>query len=292
MNSTELTIRAPAVAGAFYPGEPEECRNAVRELFSHAGPPVPGAWIGALVPHAGWIYSGQIAAGAIASLKNAQPAPDIIVVFGAVHTVGGIGYGALDDHDAWQLPGRLMTIAHEAQRQLLSAVPLLRMDPRVHRREHAIEVIIPLLQQVWGDTPVLPIAVPPVEIAAKLGHDIAKALQTMGTRAVFIASSDLTHYGPNFEVTPAGEGQTALDWAMQNDRALLDKIEKCLDQQIVAETQGNRSACGGGAIAAMLGACMEMNAEESRILCHSNSYEVLPRGRAESFVGYASAVVG
>lgn len=292
MSSTEPNIRMPAVAGLFYPGDPEECRRAASELFALAGPSIEGPWIGALVPHAGWIYSGKIAAGAIANLKKAQPSPEVIVVFGAVHTVGGIAYGALDDHDAWQLPTGLSPIALGLQRHLLDAVPALRLDSRVHRREHAIEVIVPLLQHAWGDTPVLPIEVPPVESAAKLGHAVAAELKKMGTRALFIASSDLTHYGSNYGIMHAGEGQGALNWASENDRSLLEKIENLQEQEIVAETRGNRSACGGGAIAAMLGACTEMGAKESRIIRHSNSHEVLPQGIAESFVGYASAVVG
>lgn len=296
MSGSDSSVRNPVVAGTFYPGASFECQEAVEQLFRRAMAPVEGPWIGALVPHAGWICSGQVAADAIVTLRAANPSPDLIVVFGAVHTVGGVTYGAVDDHEAWTLPGGAARIASDVQHELLEYAPSLRKDARVHQREHSIEVNLPLMQHAWGDTPVLPIEVPPIELAPQIGKETAAALRRMDLQAVFMASSDLTHYGPNYGVTEAGEGQEALDWAAANDRSLLEKITQLREEQIVDETEAHGSACGGGAIAALLGACKELGASKARLLRHTNSFEVLSRSigrqRADNFVGYAAVVVG
>ncbi len=296
MSVAEPTARPPVVAGMFYPRSALECRQAVEDMFRHALPPVAGSWIGALVPHAGWICSGQVAADAVASMKAANPAPDLILIFGAVHTVGGVSYGALDDHASWETPLGEVPLAQEISNELARRVLLLRYDQRVHRRDHAIEVQLPLIRYAWEQTPILPIAVPPIQQAAEIGRQTAAALKAMDVHAIYFASSDLTHYGPDYGIDIAGEGESALQWARQNDRRLLEKIGQLQADDVVPETQENYNACGGGAIAALLGACLELGAKTAHLLRHTNSYEVLSRTlgrqRADNFVGYAAALVG
>jgi AmmeMemoRadiSam system protein B len=114
-------------------------------------------------------------------------------------------------------------------------------------------------------------------------------------RAVFLASSDLTHYGPDYGFAPGGVGMHGLEWARQNDRRLLDRIEKFDVDGIVAEVATRMNACGGGAIAAMLAACREYGGGSATVLRHANSYETLrdvaPQ-RPDNAVGYAAVVVG
>ncbi len=294
---TPKSIRQPVVAGMFYPDDPAQCRREIETLFQNASKPdAPGQWIGALVPHAGWICSGQVAADAITWLSAARPTPDVIVVFGAVHTVGGFAHGAFDDHDAWSLPTGLQRLAVELQQKILASATTLKLDPRVHRREHSIEVNVPLIQHAWKDIPFLPIEVPPVEAANEIGRETAALLRAAGARPVFLASSDLTHYGPNYGITLAGTGQPALTWAADNDGELLDMMRPSRSSTIVQETSAHDNACGGGAIAAMLGACEELGATSTHVIRKTNSYEVLSkalgRQRADNFVGYAAAVVG
>jgi hypothetical protein len=124
---------------------------------------------------------------------------------------------------------------------------------------------------------------------------VAEQILAQGKRAVFLASSDLTHYGPAYRFAPAGVGETALGWAKDNDWRLLDLIERFAIERIVPEVKSRLNACGGGAIAAMLAACQVAGASGATVIRHANSYETL-RGVAPpdptNAVGYAGVIVG
>jgi AmmeMemoRadiSam system protein B len=136
--------------------------------------------------------------------------------------------------------------------------------------------------------------VPVVDNAAEIGLRTARALHERGISAVFLASSDLTHYGPSYRFAPAGVGVAAMAWAKENDRKLLSRVENFEIDQIVPEVREHLNACGGGAICAMLAACKEAGASSARVLRHASSYETLaevaPQPPVDA-VGYAAVVV-
>lgn len=289
-----ISVREPVVAGRFYPASREECGAEARQMLDDARPAAKGNWIGAIVPHAGWICSGQIAAGSIAVLRKARPNADVIVIFGAVHTVGGLPYGALDDHQAWHVPTGMSRVDERLQRVVAERGQLVRLDRRPHLREHSIEVQLPIIQQAWGDVPIAPVEVPPIGTAGEIGRELVRHLKGIATNPVFLASTDLTHYGADYGFEPAGPGAKGFDWAMENDRQLLQQVTAMDPQGVIRECNDHHNACGGGAVAALIGACQELGASRVQILEHTNSYEVLSRklGRqsADLAVGYASAV--
>jgi len=290
-------IREPVVAGRFYPASAGQCAAEVRSMLDQvqASDMPEGNWIGAVIPHAGWICSGQIAAGAIATLRKSRPQADLVVVFGAVHTVAGLQYGAVDDHQAWRVPTGISPVEQRIQKQVADSGHLLRLDGRPHLREHSIEVQLPLIQGAWGLVPILPVAVAPIPAAGEIGREVVRLLQGIAHSPVFLASTDLTHYGADYGFEPAGPGGDGFAWAMDNDRRLLQQISAMDAKAVVRESQEHHSACGGGAVAAMIGACLELGASKVQILQHTNSFEVLSRklGRqnADLAVGYASVVM-
>jgi AmmeMemoRadiSam system protein B len=289
-------VRAPAVAGMFYPAGAEACQQAAQSLLRDQKPTADGQnWRGAIVPHAGWICSGAIAAQSIATLAQANPSPDVVVVFGAVHTPVDIEFAALDVNEVWAVPGGQTRLASDAMRELTSVGNLFAVEERLHRHEHAIEVELPLIQQAWPNAMLLPIEVPAIDVAVEIGRETARRIALSGSRTVFLASSDLTHYGPSYRFTPAGIGKDALDWAKANDRRLLDRVMDLAADQIVPEAKAHANACGAGAIAAMLAACRDLGAGRASVLRHANSYETLadvaPQQPIDA-VGYASVVVG
>ena len=297
------TLRAPAVAGMFYPADAGQCRRAAQALLQQEQQddigPAAGerSWTGAIVPHAGWVCSGAIAARSIAALARSTPAPDVVVVFGAVHTPVEVDFAALDAHDAWRVPGGDTPLAADAMRGLLASAgsELFAVEPRLHRHEHAVEVELPLIQQAWPGTALLPIEVPAIDEAVEIGRRTAEQLASNGARAVYLASSDLTHYGPSYRFTPAGVGEAALEWAKANDRRLLERVTDLAAEQVVPEARAHANACGAGAIAAMLAACRQTGATTARVLRHANSYETLAAVHpqpATDAVGYAAVVVG
>jgi AmmeMemoRadiSam system protein B len=297
----EWRARAPAVAGMFYPADPEACRRLARqyvfgrddELVRTTGEsPIP--CIGGIVPHAGWICSGAIAGEAIREIARCAGAVDVVVVFGAVHTPIDIDFAALDSYKSWIEPGSDTQVADEIRTKLSAASGLFAIDDQFHDREHAVEVELPLIREAWPNCTLLPIEVPLIEDAIEVGSAVAKQISDAKLRAVYLASSDLTHYGPAYRFAPAGVGLAGLDWAKQNDRRVLDRIEAFEIDQIVSEVRQHQNACGGGAIAAMMSACREQGARGARVIRHASSYETLkdvaPQ-RPDNAVGYAGAVV-
>jgi len=136
--------------------------------------------------------------------------------------------------------------------------------------------------------------VPLVDEAVEIGSRTARVIESQWLDAVYLASSDLTHYGPAYGFTPAGVGPEALAWALDNDRKLLDVVTGMSAERVVPEVRAHLNACGGGAIAAMLAACRERGIVEARVLRHANSYQTLAAvapQRPDNAVGYAAVVV-
>lgn len=252
------------------------------------------AWMGGVVPHAGWVCSGAIAGEVIGTIA-ARSTPDVVVIFGAVHTPIELDRAVLSSFGQWHVPGGVSDVPADLAIEVRSSSPLFVVDDRFHLREHAVEVELPLIQRAWPRAKLLPIEVPLWQDAQQIGERTAKAVMARGQKAVYLASSDLTHYGPAYHFTPMGVGMDALKWAKENDRRLLTAIEQLKTEQIVPEVRERMNACGGGAIAAMLAACQLSGATQAKVLRHANSYETLQAvhpQRPDNAVGYAGVVVG
>jgi AmmeMemoRadiSam system protein B len=287
----------------FYPADAVACRQAVAQLFDAARPAVmrgtgqppstPG--LGAIVPHAGWICSGAVAAESILALATQRPLVDVVVVFGAIHTPVPIDRAVFDSHDLWEIPGTDASVTLPLRDELADRSSFFVTDDRFHQREHAVEVELPLIQAIWPQAKILPVEVPPEPAAIEIGIAVARAAVAAGLSAVYLASSDMTHYGPNYRFTPAGVGQAALEWAMDNDRRVLRLVTDMTPEKIVPEVRTHFNACGGGAIAAMMSACLEQGARKAVVLRHTNSYQTLmavaPQS-AQNAVGYAAVWIG
>jgi AmmeMemoRadiSam system protein B len=290
------SVRKPAVAGLFYPAGREECLAEARALLriNENAMSDSGRWSGAIVPHAGWACSGAIAGESIGTLAQQGPV-DLVVVFGAIHTPLHTDLATLDAHARWAVPGGESSLPAELQRELTEGSELFVVDERFHEHEHAVEVELPLIQLAWPDAQVLPIEVPVTEDAIEIGRATARLVNASGLRAVYLASSDLTHYGPNYRFAPVGVGAHGLAWAKENDRRLLDLVTDMRVEAIVPEVRDRLNACGPGAIAAMMAACREIGARGAQVLRHQNSCEALEKiapQPPDNAVGYAAVLVG
>lgn len=278
----------------FYPDDPARC-SALAASLAIAPPETSqhSIGIGGIVPHAGWICSGAIAGQVVATLARGGAA-DVVVVFGAVHTPVELSVAALQSFESWAVPGGTCDVAIDVSEFLSRSSDLFVINDRFHSREHAVEVELPLIRVAWPGARLLPVEVPLIDSAADIGTRTARAVLAQGLRPVFLASSDLTHYGPSYRFAPVGTGEAALKWAKENDRRLLRLVENFDIGQIVPEVRGYLNACGGGAIAAMLAACREAGATSARVLRHASSYETLAQVAPQppiDAVGYAGVVL-
>lgn len=249
---------------------------------------------GAIVPHAGWVFSGTIAGQSIGAAARSRPDASVIIVFGAVHTPLPLSVAAFDSHAAWQEPGATSAVAGELRGRLAYDPRWFLVDDRFHQREHAVEVLLPMIQAAWPNAQVLPVEVPVIDSAMDIGRATARAALAAGLNPVYLASSDLTHYGPNYRFAPAGVGPAGLAWAKENDRRLLSLVLAMTPERIVPEARARQNACGPGAIAAMMAACQEHGASRATLITHANSFETgarIARQSADNAVGYAAVVV-
>lgn len=280
-------IREPAVAGRFYPSDPGECRRAVESM--RRGDPIPGT-IAAIVPHAGWFYSGRTAALSIAAIS--QPPPETVVIFGAVH-VFDPNLASLFPGGMWRTPLGELRVDEELARRVARHRPI-SVDPASHAREHSIEVELPLIRAYLGDVRILPIMVRPDPRASEIGRIVASEAAELGRRVCYLASTDLTHYGPNFGFEPAGPGEAGIRWAKEvNDRRLIRTVASLDAEAVVPEAAAHQNACGAGAVAATIAAARELSSVTFRELEHTTSAEVERRlgDRPRNSVGYHAGVL-
>ena len=193
--------REPAVAGLFYPADREECILEIRRCLAAAAPLVPGGTraVAAVVPHAGWIYSGPTMAAALLALAPGEP--DTLLLFGADHH--GILGGACAVHSrgAWETPVGEVGVDEEVAAALIASPGLqVQASEEAHAPEHSLEVILPFLRTLLPRAKVVPILTPPGVGAARVGEAAARAARALGRKAVALGSSDLTHYGTRYEI--------------------------------------------------------------------------------------------
>lgn len=231
---------------------------------------------GIVAPHAGYRYSGAVAAHAFKCLKGLNP--DLIVIISPMH----------HPHHA-----PLLTTAHQAYRTPLGIVEVdqqvvdklretlgkhgLGLTPIMYDQEHSLEIEIPFLQHVFGSFRLLPVMIHDqrIRIAKVLGAALATTLEK--SNVLFVASSDLSHFYPQHK-------------AQQFDLELLHRLEAFDPEGVItAEEEGVGFACGRGAIATLLWATHHLGANKVNILNHATSGDVT--GDFDSVVGYGAAII-
>lgn len=289
-----MLIREPVVAGRFYPSQPDRCRAELAACLPQHVPELPAdvQILGGIVPHAGWICSGAVAAQVIAALAQSR-ALRTVVIFGAVHVPHG-PRAAVFTSGAWETPLGTVSIDDRLAGRIAESSSLVEADPHAHEDEHSIEVQVPFIQHYLPKVKIVPIMVPPSEKSHTVGQIVGRVCAESAADVAFLGSTDLTHYGPSYDFEPHGGGMAGLNWARnENDRRMIDLILGLKDDAVVAEARTRQNACGSGAIAATIAACRQAGATRATLLRHTTSYEVL-RARFNEpptdAVGYAGVV--
>jgi AmmeMemoRadiSam system protein B len=265
-------IRSPAVAGRFYPSDPESLTKQIAGFVSPAGDKVRA--LGCIVPHAGYMYSGDVAGAVYASIEI----PRKCILLGPRHFPRGEPIAILTE-------GSFATPLGEAQiddrlaAALAHECPRLREDPVAHEREHSLEVQLPFLQFLAKDLQFVPVVLATDRYGAieELGHAVAKVIAAEKERVLVIASTDMNHY--------ENDASTRV-----KDRRAIERI-LALDARGLYDTVRGEgiSMCGYAATTAMLVAMHELGATEARLVRYATSGDV--SGDREQVVGYAGIVV-
>lgn len=287
--------RSPAVAGQFYAGSKDSLLKEIENCFlSERGPgalPRIGedkGLKGVVVPHAGYIYSGPIAAHSYKEIAENNLA-DVYFILGPNHT--GIGSEvSVYPSGRWATPLGEVEINERLAKRVAGGI--IDLDENAHLHEHSIEVQLPFLQYIskGRSFSIVPIcmAMQDYETSKEVGEAIGEVIKESEERIMIIASSDFSHVGFHyFDSPPAGKRVDV--YAKEQDEKAIDAILKLDEQLLITRVQRERiSMCGYGCVASMLVAVKKNNAKKAKLLKYGTSYDVSP---ADSCVGYGAIAV-
>jgi AmmeMemoRadiSam system protein B len=290
--------RKPAVAGQFYAGESRNCLREIKMCLEDRTLPkqLPATIVACIVPHAGWTFSGDVAAMVYNAIRTVHKDVSTFIIFGAVHYPYGRG-AAVYSKGSWQTPLGEVSIDEDVAAAIIKNCSSAEDNEDAHRFEHSIEVQVPFIQHLFPESKIIPIMVPPAEFAVDLGDrvgDVIISKQNGGKKIVCIGSTDLTHYGPRYGFDPEGVGPAAIKWAKEvNDKQFIDYALEMNAEKILHTAFQNQNACGAGAAAATVAAAKRLGKTKGFLLAHSHSNEVMEKKygqSSEESVGYAGIV--
>ena len=275
-----MKVRKPIVAGTFYAGTPEELKGQIEWCYKHelgpgAVPQVndegPREVVALVVPHAGYIYSGPVAAHAYKELA-ADGIFDTAVILGPNHT----GYGSpvsLWPEGVWKTPLGELEIDENLAHSLLGG--MIEADETAHIYEHSVEVQLPWLQYLYGKGKIVPIAMLAQDL--ETARQVGKAISNSSDNIIIIASTDFTHYEPH-------------SVAMEKDKSMIEAIINLDEEELYRRRESlNCTMCGYGPVASAIVAAKEMGAKKASLLKYATSGDMT--GDFSRVVGYGSIVI-
>ena len=280
-NVRQENVRQAGVAGGFYPADPKTLSAMMDDMLAHASPPpINDPILAVVAPHAGYQFSGPIAAYTYAALKGRK--------FSRVVVIAPSHYEAFDftsvyEGDAYATPLGTVPVDKAFSKQLVQMSPTIKLSSRGHTptkdgAEHAVEVELPWLQRVLGDFELVPVVMgdQSYESSRALGVALAKLIQGNDKDTLIVASSDLSHYHP-------------YDEAVKIDHKTLNALQ-VWDYFSMSRNFEARvwEACGGAPIVAAMIAAERMGANQAVVLKYANSGDIT--GDHSRVVGYSADV--
>ncbi len=268
-------IREPALAGSWYPGDPGILSRDVKRYLENAKKEkVEGQIVALISPHAGYMYSGQVAAYAYKLVEGM--AFDSVIVIGPSHRYPFKG-ASLWAEGGFQTPLGVVPVDVELSKKLMEKRKEIRFIPEAHHQENSLELQIPFLQTVLKSFKLVPIAMEPDwswETCQYLASAIAESAR--GKKVLLVASTDLSHFY-TYKI------------AVELDRIVLNQIERFDAEGLNRDLKSNRAeACGGGPVVTIMLAAKALGANKGQVLKYLNSGDVT--GGRSRVVGYAAAV--
>ena len=275
--------RLPAQAGTFYPDTEGALRTQIEQSFLHplgprAIPTIPGTrnqkLLGLIVPHAGYTYSGPVAAHSYYNLAQAG-IPESIIILGPNHTGLGSGVSTMTEGE-WSTPLGDVPVDSGLAKEIVDSSGIVDVEDEAHKKEHSIEVQLPFLQFIYPRrfkfVPVC-MMLQDLQTSLELGEAVARAAEKHG--AMVLASSDWTHYEPQQQ-------------AQSKDRKAIEEALR-MDEKRFQETieENSVSACGYGPVTAMIHAAKLRGSKRGKLLSYQTSGDTA--GDKSSVVGYAAA---
>ncbi|MCP4669839.1 MAG: AmmeMemoRadiSam system protein B [Desulfobacula sp.] len=276
-----------AFAGSWYPADTMECRASISGfLKEQQGALQDKNYIGGIVPHAGWYFSGSIACRVIASLKPGEGQDeniDTIILFGAHMHKQSEPF--ILSHGFIETPLGDIEVDEELTEMISSGISIRRRSPFKFPDENTFELQFPFIKYFYPDAKIVVCGVAPSFFASIIGTMAVEEAKKLSRSIRIIGSTDMTHYGPDFGFTPEGIGEKAVEWVKnENDRNAISAMMAMDESKIIAQGLESKNMCCAGAAAATAAACKKLGASKSVELDYATSFD---KSGGQSFVGYS-----
>jgi len=278
-----MILREPCLPPGWYPRQRGAIEGFLEPLKKAKESSVAQA---AIAPHAGWYYSGRLAALAVSSLE-AQA--ETVVVIGGHLPAGTPVLSAREDGVKTPL-GAMMI-----DKELLETFEKRVSTTPDRYQDNTVEVLLPMAHYFFPESKLLWLRFPSELSSFEAGRVLAETAADLDRRLVLISSTDLTHYGRNYGFSPKGMGKPALEWVKKsNDAAFINAVLEGNPSVVLKRADEDKSACSAGAVLGALGFAAGKE-KSARLLEYSTSADVVESEYDEipdSFVGYAAISFG
>jgi MEMO1 family protein len=269
-------IREPAVSGMFYPGNPEVLRRDIAKYLENATfDDVEGDVVGMISPHAGYVYSGPVAAYGYKALLG--KAYDTVIIIAPSHRVRFEGV-AIQNKGGYRTPLGIVNIDEDISEEILKEGSGVNINLKAHTGEHSLEVQLPFLQVVLNSFKLVPLVMgtQDLSICEELSRCLYEVIKKSSKQFLIVGSTDLSHYYP-------------YDEAVRLDKIIVEHLEKYNIHSLAGDFNRNRcEACGFGTVITTMIVSEKCGATSSRVLKYANSGDV--SGDKSGVVGYVSGV--
>lgn len=279
-----MSRRTRNLPRGWYPVDQKECQREIESFLKGWSPSLSlKAVRGGIVPHAGWYFSGKLAARVFHLLKS-RGRTDLIVLYGG--HLGPEDPPRMVMEEGWETPFGGMAMDMEFGRELAKRMEIKPEPP--HSGDNTMEIHLPMVKYFFPDSKLLAIRSPSSLKAERLGEEVGRLAKEKGLEVLVIGSTDLTHYGPDYGLVSRGIGPSALKWVRdENDKGFIDCALRMDAKGLIRHADENGSACSAGAAASAIATCKALGAGQGHLIDYYTSYDLLPD---ENFVGYGGIV--
>ncbi len=266
-------MRQPAVQDRFYPGSPEALNKTIEDLLPKSDESHPKAAIAAISPHAGYVYSGELAAKTL----NAVEIPETVIIIGPNHR--GVGAPVALSTHSWDMPFGTVEADNDFSTRLVANCSNIQRDELAHRYEHSLEVQVPFLQKLQPNLSIVPLVVSHIScpLCLTIATAIAKTIRSTDKKVLMVASTDMNHY-------------ESRDTTTRKDRLALQCVEELNPEKLYQTVHDNKiSMCGVVPVTIVLFAAKILGATSATLIERSDSGAI--SGDTDQVVGYAGLTI-
>ena len=274
-----MILRESSLPAGWYPREKDKVEDFLKAYFQSSA-----SAISVMAPHAGWYFSGSLAARAISSLDSR--AQTVVVIGG--HLPAGMPILAAAE-DGVRTPLGTMIIDKELRAEFAGQVS----TESDRYNDNTVEVLLPMVHYFFPNAQLLWLRFPSEISSFEAGKTLFKTADSLNRKAVLIASADLTHYGANYGFAPKGSGKQALDWVKNvNDAGFIKAVLSGDPDQVLKRAENDRSTCSAGSVLGALAFALSGSTMQARLLEYGTSADAEGNTAPQSFVGYAAMSMG